>query len=154
MRSVLDRLVSKLDFDGTVSEHRPDLGPCWIWTASLRDGYGQISIGTRPQQMRSSHVVLYEITVGEVPAGCELDHLCRNRACCNPDHLDPVTHLENILRSPEALAAINARKTACSQGHELSERVLGERQKRRCGVCVENARLAKAEGDGRQRSAA
>jgi hypothetical protein len=59
------------------------------------------------------------LLVGPIPEGKQLDHLCRNRACINPEHLEPVTAKENILRG-ESFSAKNARKTHCIHGHELS----------------------------------
>ena len=64
-----------------------------------------------------AHVFAYKLLVGVVPGGLELDHLCRVPACVNPAHLEPVTHAENLMRSPVAPTAINARKTHCPQGH-------------------------------------
>lgn len=96
---------------------------CWPWKASYGSaGYGQFSPDTSHRRgPKGAHRVAYELTVGPVPEGLELDHLCRNRACCNPAHLEPVTHRENVARSPVALSAINARKTHCKRGHSLSE---------------------------------
>ncbi len=73
---------------------------CWVWTGSVRKDYGQIRArkidGT--WSVRQAHVVAYEELVGPVPEGLELDHLCRNTLCINPDHLEPVTHKVNIER--------------------------------------------------------
>ena len=71
--------------------------PCWIWKGGLTTaGYGQVCIGGNKQDY--SHRIYWERANGPVPAGLELDHLCRQRACCNPSHLEPMTHLENIRR--------------------------------------------------------
>jgi hypothetical protein len=70
-------------------------GFCWEWTGRTDQGYGRVSIGGR--QLRA-HRVVYERLVGRVPDGLVLDHLCRNRGCVNPDHLEPVTNEENIRR--------------------------------------------------------
>lgn len=68
--------------------------PCWVWTRRLnRDGYGMTR---RPRGARTSaHLVIYELSVGTVPDGMELDHLCRVRACVNPAHLEPKFTQEN-----------------------------------------------------------
>lgn len=70
---------------------------CWIFTGVLTEnGYGHIRVG---RTMRMAHVVTYELKYGAVPAGMELDHKhCSTRACCNPEHVLPATHLENIRR--------------------------------------------------------
>lgn len=87
-------------------------GDCWLWTASIgSDGAGQIWIGTRN---RRAYQVAYQWLVGPVPVGMELDHLCRDRRCVNPDHLEPVTHGENIRRGLSGQL-----RTVCKRGHEL-----------------------------------
>jgi hypothetical protein len=106
---------------------------CWEWTASINEGgYGQIGMG-RPQKMRKAHRVLYELLVGPIPAGLELDHLCRNRRCVRPSHLEPVTHQENMLRGNGAASA-NAAKTHCAKGHPFS-RVSPSSRRRLCDIC-------------------
>jgi hypothetical protein len=70
-------------------------GGCWYWMAGLfRGGYGQFRFGRNTR----AHRVAYEALVGEIPAGLDLDHLCRVRHCVNPEHLEPVTRKENIRR--------------------------------------------------------
>lgn len=89
---------------------------CWVWKASLRDGYGVFAVDG---QARPAHRVAYELLVGLVPEGLVLDHLCRNRACVNPAHLEPVTDKVNILRG-ESVSAKNRVKTHCLRGHEFT----------------------------------
>lgn len=98
---------------------------CWLWTAAVdKDpGYGRIWDGHR---MAHAHRVVYELNVGPIPDGLELDHLCRVRHCVNPAHLEPVTHAENVRRGAGGVL-----KQTCPQGHAL----LGEVGERRCEIC-------------------
>lgn len=114
----------------------PEPNPgCWIWLSALNDrGYGQFS-------KKHAHRVTYETFVGPIPEGLVLDHLCRVPCCVNPAHLEPVTHKENILRGV-GIAAVNATKTQCKNGHELSGENLGTQgggKHRRCLLCQEAA---------------
>ena len=90
---------------------------CWLWTAA-RDtaGYGQFNV--RGKHIRA-HRFAYELLVGPIPEKRVIDHLCRNRDCVNPAHLEPVTNRENILRGVSK-PAIYASRTHCSQGHLYS----------------------------------
>jgi hypothetical protein len=80
-----------------VSEDRGHETPCWIWQRQKNPkGYGQTSWKGRTQP---AYVVLYEREHGSVPTGMQLDHLCRQRACVNPAHMEPVSPAENVRRS-------------------------------------------------------
>lgn len=133
--SVISRLWKRVNKNGPIPAHRPDLGPCWIWTGTLRDdGYGVLTIN---HQTKYAHRVAYELTKGEIPAGYTTDHLCRVHACANPDHLDPISRGANVLRGV-GYSGTNARKTHCKRGHPLSGSnlyTLGLRQ-RRCRECA------------------
>lgn len=106
---------------------------CWEWTASkCRLGYGQVKINYRHLL---AHRVAYELVRGPIPEGLCLDHLCRNRGCVNPSHLDPVTHRENVLRG-KGFATSQLRKTHCIRGHEFTpENTLVSMNRRTCRAC-------------------
>lgn len=109
---------------------------CWIWTGCKAGfGYGRPMYRGRS---RSAHRIAYELLVGPIPAGLELDHLCRNPPCVNPAHLEPVTHQVNLLRGVSPVA-VNVLKTHCPKGHPYSGRnlKLGRSSKagRQCREC-------------------
>ena len=92
---------------------------CWIWTGGQGHGYGRFSVACH--QTISAHRYAYQTLVAEVAPGKEVDHICKNRACVNPGHLEVVTHKENLLRADTGFAAVNKRKTHCPSGHPYSE---------------------------------
>lgn len=100
---------------------------CWLWTG----GRDRLSYGRQPSGRTSvtAHRLVYELLIGPVPDGLELDHLCRIRHCVRPDHLEPVTHAENMRR---------ARWTHCKHGHELTDEnvYLNPRGGRSCRQCA------------------
>lgn len=106
---------------------------CWQWTASISvDGYGRTTVNRRTA---GAHRACYEILVGSIPVHLVIDHLCRNRRCVNPEHLEPVTRRENTLRG-ETNAAANAAKTHCHNGHGFTiENTRIDPQGKR--VCIE-----------------
>lgn len=75
------------------------LGPddCWPFAGNLNKGYGVLKVDSTHKQVLAARVA-YEVTHGPLPEGLEIDHVCRNRLCCNPAHLEPVTHTENMKR--------------------------------------------------------
>jgi hypothetical protein len=83
-----ERLWAKVNKEG-------DENGCWNWTAALRNGYGVIG---QKKSLLYAHRVSYELLVGLIPVGYQIDHLCRNRRCVNPAHLEAVTQQENIRR--------------------------------------------------------
>ena len=108
-------------------------GPCWIWMRGLNaDGYGQTN--KRGKNVRS-HRVAYEMFVGLIPDGLQIDHLCRVRRCVNPEHLEPVTAQENTLRGV-GLAGIITRTGQCFRGHTLAEDECVTGKRRGCRQCV------------------
>lgn len=140
---------SKVNKLGETPDHRPDLGCCWDWNASLntRDGYGQVNFRGK---MRRAHTVAYELEVGRVPAGLVLDHLCRRRHCVNPSHLEPVTLAENTKRGM-APSAVSVRTNRCLRGHELTEANTINRAngKRECRICDNAGQRRRHQGKGR-----
>ena len=105
---VLDRIMAKV----TVTDAGYKTA-CWIFGGTIAEnGYGGIR---HEGKMRRVHVVTYEAKNGPVPDGLELDHLCRVRPCCNPDHVEPVTHLENIRRSSLVGRVNNSKRNSLGQ---------------------------------------
>lgn len=96
----------------------PDIGDCWLWTGFVnkKTGYGQVWWN---KEAHRTHRLIFQLSRKTIPEGMTLDHLCRVRSCCNPDHLEAVTHRENILRGI-GVAAIHAKQTHCVSGHEFT----------------------------------
>ena len=114
--SAEDRFWPKVDKNGPVPKQRLELGACWLWLAARNgDGYGEFSVGGK---IVRAHRFSYELLFGTIPDDLVTDHLCLNRACVNPYHLEIVTITVNVFRS-SAPSVINAAKTHCLRGHPL-----------------------------------
>ena len=122
--SVLERFWSKVEkTDG-----------CWLWHGTINSrGYGVFWLN---DQNRPAHTIAYTLVVGPIPDGLVPDHLCRVRRCVRPDHLEPVTPGENVLRG-QGLAAQNAGKTHCSRGHpfDVQNTLISTGGRRICRTC-------------------
>jgi hypothetical protein len=92
--------------------------PCWI-SNRAKQGNGYTKMGLCGDTLLT-HRVAYEAFVGSIPDGMQIDHLCRQRACCNPEHLEPVTCRENLLRG-DTLTAAEAAATHCKRRHPFDE---------------------------------
>lgn len=131
--TALDRFWAKVDKDGPASLCRPDLGPCWLWTASHNvAGHGTFWSGKRPI---GAHVFIYQHMVGPVPDRYQLDHLCRTPACVNWNHVEPVTASVNNRRGGRGGV------THCPRGHAYDETntYTDKRGHRSCKKCKVDA---------------
>lgn len=129
--SLAERLEAKVD----------RVGECWEWQGSKDRGYGLIRVQGRT---RKAHREAYRIHRGDIPEGKDLDHLCRNKSCINPDHLEPVSHQENVRRE-------RAARPTCPKGHPRSPENLmvkavdGSSQ---CRVCHQIYNRSRGEKNG------
>src|ERR1035437_2493775 len=107
---------------------------CWNWTETLYKGYGQIK---SEGKTRRAHRIIYQLLVGKIPKGLDLDHLCRNKKCVNPKHLEPVTRSENVKRA----LPFRKLKKYCKYGHRfLKANIYFKKNKpnwRQCKTCYE-----------------
>ena len=108
---------------------------CWVWQNRLTNaGYGTIAItrvgGKKGHYSQSAHRISYEAYKGRVGENMVIDHLCRNRMCVNPEHLEEVDQLTNLMRGVGTVAKINKNKTHCKNGHEFNQENTYEPPKR------------------------
>lgn len=137
--SPLERFVAKVNFDGSIPDFNPSLGPCWLWTAGTRwGGYAYFKSAGKGW---AAHRFIYEMLVGPIPEGLVIDHLCRVRACVNPDHMEPVTFLENLRRG-FGPTMIQSQEDYCTSGHEYTpentlwhKRYKSPLKTRKCRIC-------------------
>lgn len=112
------------------------VGSCWLWTGTRSPlGYGIFKIG---KSATGAHRFAYECEIGPIPSGMVMDHLCKNPSCVRPDHLEPVTQRENVLRG-NAPVAITRRLGVCVRGHDLNDEVniyVAPSGERRCVACL------------------
>jgi hypothetical protein len=121
MDAVAERFWSKVDASGI----------CWEWKAAKARGYGRFGVGSK---VVLAHRWAWLNLVGPIGEGLELDHLCRNRACVNPDHMQPVTHTENVRRGYGGWNT--ASKTHCPQGHLYAgDNLMISSGRRYCRAC-------------------
>lgn len=108
---------------------------CWPFLGTPTGaGYALFGFG---KVKHYGHRLAYELIKGAIPNGLVIDHVCQNKICCNPFHLEAVTLGENFVRSPHGPAARNARKVSCPQGHPYagSNLRLGKDGSRICRAC-------------------
>jgi hypothetical protein len=128
---------------------------CWLWIAAIdpQNGYGRFG-DWQDGRTRSfwAHRLSYELYVGPIPDGLVIDHLCRTRCCVNPDHLEPVLHLTNVLRGE---CGKKRERTHCSRGHEYTDVTTAwltspkGRKWRRCRRCLAENSLKSYNNVGR-----
>lgn len=107
---------------------------CWLWIGAINThGYGNFYA---EGIFWSAHRFAYTRSVGKIPKGYDIDHLCRVRNCVNPKHLEPVTRSTNLLRG-ETIVAAQHKQTSCIHGHEFNKRntYVDKRGRRHCRRC-------------------
>lgn len=116
-RQTMRRIFSKMEISRNSFYKNT---PCWEWQGGKVDGYGAFRDKQRPHNTQRAHRLVYQLFVEILPSVQQVtDHLCRNRACINPCHIEIVDHQTNLLRG-NTLASANASKTHCKDGHPFS----------------------------------
>jgi hypothetical protein len=143
--------VEKVRADGAPADRwqrQIEIADCWTWLGTKSRGYGSYSVDGRPVL---AHRWVYQHLVRRLDRLETLDHLCRNRLCVNPDHLEPVSHAVNVARGMSGQH--NAVKTSCAQGHPYTPE--NTRHPRRGGrSCITCQRERNRESMRRRRQAA
>lgn len=115
-------------------EINPGLNSCWEWQGALNPkGYAHVCWKGLPTQ---GHRACYILFRGEIPEGKEIDHLCGNRSCIHPWHMEAVDHRVNILRG-NTLAAKQLKQRHCKRGHSLEDAISRRGNRRECRTCYE-----------------
>ena len=139
------RFLNKTNKDGEIPIFCPMLGPCWEWKGAINSrGHG---IFWFEKRLQTAHSVSYRLFVSHIPSGLEIDHLCRVRHCVNPEHLEAVTHQENMARGFYGL------KTHCIYEHPYSgdNLYITPKGHRQCRLCKQKAMERYYKKHGRQK---
>lgn len=156
MKTTLERFWAKVDKNGPIPKHAPELGNCWQWMATrLKGGYGQFFHKNR---MGLAHRASHDLFIGPIPAGFDCCHRCDNPSCVNPDHIVAASTLWNMRDASRKgrIVARNAERTHCRRGHEYSsENVLictdsDGYEFRRCKTCRNKTSRARRVVEGEE----
>jgi len=132
---------------GHFMQYIVDSNGCWVWQGwKTNRGYGMMKVGGITYM---AHRVFYEERLGPIPAELEIDHKCRVHSCVNPEHLEPVTHAENMRRWATARVELGLVATACTYGHPLDGvRTRSNGGGRYCKTCVRDSKRRQRAKEG------
>lgn len=143
-------MITIWDVHPTLRRHLALVDDCWVWFGSREPKRGYGRYGPTPiggqGRMRTWYVhrLVWTLMIGPIPDGMQVDHRCRRKACCRPDHLRLVTPIVNQLENSDAVGARNAAKTHCPSGHPYSPentyRIPSRPRFRFCRACRRAAR--------------